>query len=46
MKIVGTIEKMQVLNFYLSELPLSLRVDQNRKKGAEDIFKGTPDIEF
>ena len=47
MKIVGAIfEKMQILNFFLCELPLILRVDRKLKQRARDICKGTPDIEF
>ena len=32
--------------FFLCELPLILGVARKRKKQAEDICKGTPDIEF
>ena len=47
MKIVGAIfEKMKILNFFLCEVPLILRVDRKRKKRARDICKGTLDIEF
>ena len=47
MKIVGTIsEKIEILNFFLCELPLILRVDRKRKKRARGICKGTLDIEF
>ena len=46
-KIVGAIfEKIKILNFFLYELPLILGVARKRKKQAEDIYKGTPDIEF
>ena len=37
---------MKILIFFLCELPLILRVARKRKKQAEDICKGTPDIEF
>ena len=47
MKIVKAIfVKIKILNFFLSELHLILRVGQKRKEQAEDICKGTPDIEF
>ena len=39
-------EKMKILNFFLWELPLILRIDRKRKKRARDICKGTLDIEF
>ena len=46
MKIVGVIfEKIKILNFYLCELLLNLRVDRKRKKRAGDICKGILDIE-
>ena len=46
MKCVGAIfEKMNILNFFLCELPLILRVDR-KKQRARDICKGTLDIEF
>ena len=46
LKIVGAIfEKMKILNFFLCELPLILRVDRKLKKLAKDIYKGTLDIE-
>ena len=32
--------------FFLCELPLILGVARKRKAQAEDIYKGTPDIEF
>ena len=34
------------LKFFLCELPLILGVARKRKEQAEDIYKGTPDIEF
>ena len=37
--------KIEILNF-LCELPLILGVARKRKEQAEDIYKGTPDIEF
>ena len=46
-KIVGAIyEKIEILNFFLCELPLILGVAQKLKQQAKDIYKGTPDIEF
>ena len=46
MKIVGAIfKKMKILNFFLCELPLILRVDRKRKKRAGYICKRTLDIE-
>ena len=46
MKIVGAIfDKMKILNFFLCELPLILRVDRKRKKPAGDIWKGTLDMD-
>ena len=46
-KIVGALfEKIEILNFFLCELPLILGVTRKRKEQAEDICKGTPDIEF
>ena len=46
-KIVRAIfEKIEILNFFLCELPLILGVTRKRKEQAEDICKGTPDIEF
>ena len=46
-KIVRAIfEKIENLNFFLCELPLILVVTRKRKEQAEDICKGTPDIEF
>ena len=45
--IVGAIfEKMKILNLFICELPLILRVDRKRKKPTRDICKGTLDIEF
>ena len=45
MKIVGAIfDKMQILNFFLCELPLILGVDRNRKN-ERDICRGTLGIE-
>ena len=32
--------------FFICELPLILGVTRKRKKQAEDICRGTPDIEF
>ena len=32
--------------FLLCELPLILGVARKRKEQAEDIYKGTPDIDF
>ena len=37
-------EKVEI--FFLCELPLILGVARKWKKQAEDICKGTPDIEF
>ena len=37
-------EKTKIFIFFLCELPLILRV--GRKRGAANIYKGTPDIEF
>ena len=46
MKIVGAIfEQINILNFFVCELPLILMVDRKRKKQAECICKGTLDIE-
>ena len=46
-KIVRAIfEKFEILIFFLRELRLILGVAQKRKEQAEDIYKGTPDIEF
>ena len=46
MKIMGAIfEKMKILIFLLSEIPLILRVDRKRKKQARYICKGILDIE-
>ena len=40
-KIVRTIfEKIEILNFFLCELPLILGVARKRKEQAEDICKG------
>ena len=42
MKIVGTIfEKMKILNSFLFELPLILRVDRKQKKNWRDL-QGDP----
>ena len=46
-KIVRAIfEKIEILIFFLCELPLILALARKRKKKAEDIYKGTPDIIF
>ena len=48
-KIVGAIfEKIKIFNlfYFSSELPLILGVSRKRKEHVEDIYKGTPDIEF
>ena len=46
-KIVTAIfEKMDILKFFLCEVPLILRVARKRKKQAGDICKGTPDIKI
>ena len=46
-KIVRAIfEKIEILIFFLRELPLILGVARKRKEQAEDIYKGTPGIEF
>ena len=46
-KIVRAIfEKIEILIFFLCELPLFLGVARKRKEHAEDICKGSPDIEF
>ena len=46
-KIVRAIfEKIEILKFFLCELPLILGVARKRKEQAEDIYNGTPDIEF
>ena len=46
-KIVRAIfEKIEILIFFLCELPLILGLARKRKEQAEDIYKGTPDIEF
>ena len=46
-KIVGAIfEKIKILNFFSSELPLILEVGGKLKKPAQDIYKRTLDIEF
>ena len=39
-------EKIEILIFFLCELPLILGVTRKRKEQAEDIYSGTPDIEF
>ena len=43
--IVAIFEEMKILNFFLRELPLILRVDR-KKKETGNICKGAPDIEF
>ena len=44
-KIIRAIfEKIEI--FFLCELPLILGVTRKQKEQAEDICKGTPDIEF
>ena len=46
-KIVGAIyEKIEILIFFLCELPSILGVTRKRKEQVEDICKGTPDVEF
>ena len=46
-KIVGAVlEKINFFLFFLCELPLILRVCQNRKKKPRHICKRTPDIGF
>ena len=46
-KIVRAIfEIIEILNFFLCELPLILGVARKQKKQAGDICRGTPDIEF
>ena len=46
-KIVRAIfEKIEILFFFLCGLPLILGVARKRKEQADDIYKGTPDIEF
>ena len=46
-KIVRAIfEKIEILNFFLCELPLILGIARKRKEQAEYICKGTPDVEF
>ena len=37
---------MKILNFFLCELPLILRVHQKRKKRGKYICMGIPDTEF
>ena len=46
MTIGAIFEKMKILNFFLCELPLILRVDRKRKERARNICKGTLGIEF
>ena len=43
---VAIFEKIDMFKFFLCELPLILGVTRKRKEQAEDICKGTPDIEF
>ena len=43
---VAIFEKMKIVIFLLYELSLILRLDRKRKKRADDICKGTPDVEF
>ena len=38
--------KSKFLIFFLCELPLIFGAARKRKEQAEDIYKGTPDIEF
>ena len=46
-KIVRAIfEKIEILTFFLCELPLILGVTRKLKEQAEAICKGSPDIEF
>ena len=46
-KIVRAIfEKIEILNFFLCELPLILGVARKRQEQAEDICKGAPENEF
>ena len=46
-KFVGAIfEKIEILIFFLCELPLIFGEARKRKEQAEDIYMGTPDIEF
>ena len=46
MKIVGAnFEKMKILNFFLCELPLILRVNRKWKTQAGDNCEGTLDVE-
>ena len=46
-KIVRAIfQKIKILIFFLCELPLILGLARKRKKQAEDICRGAPDIEF
>ena len=44
--VLAIFEKMKILNFFLCQQPLILGVARKRKEQAEDICKGTPDIEF
>ena len=39
-------EKIEILIFFLCELPLILGVARKWKEQAEDIYKGIPDVEF
>ena len=46
-KIVGAIfEKIEILIFFLCEVPLILGIAPKRIEEAEDICKETPDVEF
>ena len=42
---IAIFERIEIF-FFLCELPLVLGVARKRKEQAEDICKGTPDIEF
>ena len=39
-------EKIEISNLFFCELPLILGVARKRKEQVEDIYKGTPDIEY
>ena len=45
MKVVAIFEKMKILNFFLCELPLILRVGRKEKGRDGDNCKGTLDSE-
>ena len=45
-KSLAIFEKIEIIFFFLCELPLILGVPPKRKEKAEDICKETPDIEF